>query len=176
MFEDPAGNEYRLEVDHVVQPPMPGYRTGGGVLTNTVHHGNTDTGSPLMPEAYTYGAFWALSDLYVNGELAQELMLAHFMTTETVRDADYEIVFDDGLPLPQEDTPTGAIHHTHGVVFPIQGTPQGPVFQPVNTSFELTNGQTQPFIHAMWEEETISEGPHAQWTPDEGLAAMGGGE
>jgi plastocyanin len=173
-FTDPEGNDYMVEFNHTVKPPIPGYETGGGVLTNARHHGSTGTGSPMMPQTYTYGAFWALSDLHVRNETTDgefvevdRNVVTHFMTTQTLRDADYDIVFDRDLPLDPSNTPTGKIHHTHGVLFPIKAQPGGPVHEPVNTSFTLPNGQTQPFVHAMWETEELTEGPFQDWTPPE---------
>lgn len=67
------------------------------------------------------------------------------------------------MPFAPADTIAGQIHHTHGVVLPIKVTPDGPVFGPVPTAFELPTGETQPFIHAMWEQDTIESGPFANW-------------
>lgn len=158
-FTDPAGNRYRVEIDHVVQPPIPGYATDGGVLIDGTHHGTTGTGTPLMPEVYTYGAFWSLADVYINGELADERKMTHCMTTETVRNADYNLAFEDELPLAIDNTIAGQRHHTHCIVLPVTGTPDGPVYQPVKTAFQLPNGQTQPFIHIMYEQDEIRETP-----------------
>lgn len=159
---DPSGNKYRIEIDHIVQPPIPGYQTGGGVLTNAWHHGQTGTGSPLMPQVYTYGAFWAIVDVYINDDLVNEHYVGHFMTTQNVRHSDYSLALDEELPLDVDDTPTGQEHHTHGVVFPIKATDKGPIHEPLKTCVQLPNGQTQPFIHGMWEEDEILQGPHAE--------------
>jgi hypothetical protein len=172
-FTDPAGNEYELDLDHIVQPPFPGYQTGGGVLTNAWHHGITGTGSPLMPQLFAYGAFWGVGDVLVNGEVATTdgFRVIHFMTTQTVRNKRYRLALDEELPLAPTDTIAGQIHHTHGVVLPIKPTADGPVFDPVPTAFELPNGETQPFIHAMWEQDTIESGPFRDWefpSPDDG--------
>lgn len=163
-FTDPADNEYELAFDHIVQPPIPGYRTGGGVMIDAWHHGKTGTGSPLMPQLYNYGAFWGIGNVLVNGEVADENKLIHFMTTQTVRDARYRLVLDEELPLAPENTIAGQVHHTHGVVLPITATPEGPVHEPVKTAFELPNGQPQPFIHGMWEQEELVEAPFAEWS------------
>ncbi|MDF9746064.1 cupredoxin domain-containing protein [Natrinema salsiterrestre] len=165
QFTDPAGNEYEIEHDHVIQPPIPGYETGGGVLTDGFLHGITGTGSPLFPRAYTYGASWGVGNLHVNGELATEegFRVIHFMTTQTVRDAQYDMALDEEMPLEPSNTIAGQIHHTHGVVLPIRPTDDGPVYDPVPTAFELPNGDTQPFIHAMWEQDELVEGPFADW-------------
>ncbi|QSW99736.1 cupredoxin domain-containing protein [Haloterrigena alkaliphila] len=165
QFTDPAGNEYEIEHDHVVQPPIPGYETGGGVLQGQQLHGITGTGSPLFPQAYTYGASWGVGNVNVNGELATEdgFRVIHFMTTQTVRDERYRMPLDEELPLTPDETIAGRIHHTHGVVLPIRPTDQGPVYDPVPTAMELPNGETQPFIHAMWEQEELVEGPFDDW-------------
>ncbi|WP_226479685.1 cupredoxin domain-containing protein [Natrinema amylolyticum] len=165
QFTDPAGNEYEIEHDHVIQPPIPGYETGGGVLTDGRLHGISGTGSPLFPQAYTYGASWGVGNVHVNGELATEegFRVIHFMTTQTVRDERYRMALDEEMPLAPENTIAGQVHHTHGVVLPIRPTDDGPVYDPVPTAFELPNGETQPFIHAMWEQDEIVEGPFADW-------------
>ncbi|WP_207592860.1 hypothetical protein [Halomontanus rarus] len=175
QFTDPAGNEYELDLDHVIQPPIPGYETGGGVRVGAWHHGMTGTGSPLMPQVYDYAACWGVGDVIVNGEVATEegFRVIHFMTTQTVRDERYRLAIDEEMPLAPGNTIAGQVHHTHGVVLPIRPTPDGPVFDPVPTAMELPNGETQPFIHAMWEQEEIVEGPFAEWefpTGDEGSA------
>ncbi|WP_276256322.1 cupredoxin domain-containing protein [Halomontanus rarus] len=165
QFTDPAGNEYELDLDHVIQPPIPGYETGGGVRVGAWHHGMTGTGSPLMPQVYDYAACWGVGDVIVNGEVATEegFRVVHFMTTQTVRDERYRLAIDEEMPLAPGNTIAGQVHHTHGVVLPIRPTPDGPVFDPVPTAMELPNGETQPFIHAMWEQEEIVEGPFAEW-------------
>ena len=164
-FTDPAGNEYELEFDHIVQPPIPGYETAGGVMIDAWHHGKTGTGSPLMPQLYAYAAFWGIGNVLVDGEVVDENKLIHFMSTQTVRDKRYRLVLDEELPLAPENTIAGQVHHTHGVVLPITATPEGPVHEPVATAFELPNGETQPFIHAMWEQDEIVKGPFADWSP-----------
>jgi len=160
-FTDPAGNEYRVEVKQVLQPPTPGWQTGGGVITNTFHHGKTGTGPPLFPEIYTYGAAWTVGDVYVNGELkeANKNKLVHFMTTQIARDGDYRLALDEELPLPLENTIAGQSHHSHMMIMPIKVTHQGPVHEELETAFTLPNGEKQPFIHAMWEADTIVQAP-----------------
>jgi len=157
-FTDPAGNEYRVVLDHVVKPPMPGYQTQGGVMTEDFHHGTTGTGSPLMPRVYTFGAFWGLGELYINGEKVDDHRMMHLMTTEVVRDKDYRLVTSDELPLgPDERHIRDQETHTHLMMPPIRGVPgEGPVFDPVPTAFELPNRNNQPFLHIMWEEDRMT--------------------
>ncbi len=155
-FTDPSGNNYKLVVKHVFMPPLPGYETGGGVLLNAWHHGTTGTGSPLMPKLFTYAAFWAFGDIVVDGEVIEQNVVIHGMTTQVVRDKNYRLMLDEELPLNIDNTPAGQLHHTHIVVFPIQITKNGPVYHPLNLPFILPNGKPQPFIHVMFEQDVIS--------------------
>jgi hypothetical protein len=155
-FTDPEGNEYRVVLDHVVKPPFPGYETDGGVMLDDVHHGATGTGTPLMPQVWTVGAFWGVGEVYVNGELEAPRQVMHLMTSETVRTTDYSLALQEDLPLaPGEWHVEGQPHHTHLIVLPVEATDKGPVFSPVPTAFELPNGETQPFMHVMFEQDTV---------------------
>lgn len=158
-FTDPAGNAYRVVLDHVVKPPFPGYQTRGGVFTEGFLHGTTGTGTPLMPRQYTYGAWWGLGELYINGEKVDDHRVMHLMTTEVVRDKDYNLVFSKDLPLgPGERHIRDQEHHTHLMMPPVRGVPgKGPVFDPVPTAFELPNGKKQPFLHIMFEQDTFDK-------------------
>lgn len=157
-FNDPAGNEYEAVLDHIVQPPFPPWETGGGVVTGTWLHGVTGTGTPLMPRLFNYGALWGVGALRINGEVAEEGRVMHFMTTENVRKADnYALALDEELPLSEDERFLGHPHHTHLFLPPIKATPEGPQHSPVPTQFELPNGETQPFVHYMWDEDTIEE-------------------
>lgn len=154
-FQDPAGNDYRVVLDHIVQPPFPGYETEGGVMIDSRHHGSTGTGSPLMPEVDTQAAFWGIGNIFVNGE-SVGMHVIHMMTTEVVRNSDYELVFEEDLPLPPgERQIADQEHHTHLMVMPVRGGERGPTFTPVQTAFELPNGQNQPFMHIMFEQDEI---------------------
>jgi len=155
-FTDPDGNDYRVVLDHVVKPPFPGYQTGGGVVIDTRLHGTTGTGTPLMPEVDTIAAWWGVGDVYINGELAEKRRVMHLMTTEVVRKKDYSLATQENLPLGEgERLIAGQAHHTHLFVMPIKATKKGPVFDPAPTAYELPNGKTQPFIHAMFEQDTV---------------------
>lgn len=145
-------------LDHIVQPPFPPWETGGGVVTGTWLHGITGTGTPLMPRLFNYGALWGVGALRINGEVAEEGRVMHFMTTENVRKADnYALALDEELPLSEDERFLGHPHHTHLFLPPIKATPEGPQHSPVPTQFELPNGETQPFVHYMWDEDTIEE-------------------
>lgn len=154
-FTDPAGNEYTIDVKKVIQPPVPGYETDGGVLTDGYHHGSTGTGTPLMPQVYTYGAFWGVGNVKVNGEVTDKMKVIHAMTTETVRDKNYHLAHASELPLAKENTIAGQKHHTHLVVLPITVTKNGPKYEPVETAFSLPNGKMQPFLHVMYEQDQL---------------------
>lgn len=149
-FTDPENNNYELRFRTLFAPPIPGYETGGGLFTDRFHHGLTGTGSPMMPKVYTYGATYSIGDVVVNGDVASERRVIHWMTTQTVRDQNYNLAIDEELPLRPENTIAGQLHHTHLIVFPVKVTEQGvPQFAPVG-------GPTgQPFIHVMFEEDTV---------------------
>lgn len=158
-FTDPAGNQYRVVVRHVVKPPFPGFETQGGVMIDSSHHGSTGTGSPLMPKVKTYAAFWGVGDIYINGRLSDSGRVMHMMTTEVVRDKNYRLASSEELPLaPDDRIVKGQDHHTHLVVFPLRAVKgKGPVFEPLKTAFMLPNGKPQPFMHIMYEQDTIDK-------------------
>jgi hypothetical protein len=157
-FTDPDGNEYQVVLDHVIQPPFPPWETGGGVVTGTWLHGVTGTGTPLMPRLFNYGALWGVGALVINGEVVDEGRVIHFMSSENVRKADsYQLAIDEELPLAEDERFLGHPHHTHLFLPPIKATPEGPQPSPVPTAYELENGETQPFVHFMWDEDAIAE-------------------
>lgn len=162
-FTDPAGNEYELVIDKIWQPPIPGWQTGGGVVTNTWIHGTSGTESPLFPRVFAWGAFWGVGKVIVNGKVVNENQWIHFMTTQVVRNKKYQLVTQDELPLTPEEAFAGQPHHTHVIVRPVKFTPDGPVFEPVHTAFKLPNGQNQPFLHIMFEQDIIVKGIFKDW-------------
>ena len=155
-FTDPDGNEYRMVLDHVVKPPFPGYKTQGGVMLDDYLHGTTGIGTPLMPQVWTIAAWWGVGELYINGEMVDNHRVMHLMTTEVVRDNNYKLAQEEDMPLPPERwLVKGQPHHTHIIMPPVKGTKKGPVFDPVPTQYELPNGKNQPFIHVMFEQDTV---------------------
>lgn len=170
-FHDPDGNRYRLEIFETFMPPLPGYETGGGVFVDGRHHGRTGTGSPLMPEVYSYGAFWAVGRLWVNGE-GPQVRVTHAMTTEVVRDKSYKLITEEDMPLqPEHRIVSSKNHHTHLVVVPVKPTVMGPEYAPVKTAFTVKEGklkgEKQPSIHIMFEQEEIVSGEeHLDDRPD----------
>lgn len=156
-FADPAGNRYELRLTAVAPRPFPNYESGGGVITLRPLHGITGTGTPLMPRMFNYGAFWGFCDLVINGEVVDRNRAVHFMTTEMVRKTDYSLAFTPELPLAENSAYLGRPHHTHGILPPVKLTERGPEFDPVPTAFELPNGEPQPFIHVMYDRDTVDE-------------------
>ena len=78
-----------------------------------------------------------------------------------LRDKEYRLAIDEELPLALNNTIAGQAHHTHIAVLPITVTPEGMMkYEPVHTAFILPNGMPQPFIHAMFEQDTIVTGPY----------------
>lgn len=163
-FTDPKGNEYRMQVKDLYKPPFPGFESGGGVVTNEWIHGTTGTDSPLFPLSFAHGAFWGVGDLIVNGKVVDENKWIHFMTTQIMRQQDYELSVRDDLPLKSSNTIAGKLFHTHAIVRPITITDDGPTFEPVNTAFTLPNGKTQPFIHVMFEQNTLVKNAFKGWS------------
>ena len=165
-FNDPAGNLYEIKLKKLYQPPFPGFESGGGVITDAWIHGNTGTDSPLFPTIFTYGAFWGVGDIIVNGTTMDEDKWVRFMTTQNVRDQNYNFTTSEELPLMSNETFSGQIHHTHVIVSPIKITPEGPIFDPVKTEFTLPNGMKQPFIHVMFEQDKIVNDTFKDWKPE----------
>lgn len=93
------------------------------------------------------------------------------MTTQNVRDQNYNFTTSEGLPLMSNETFSGQIHHTHVIVRPIKITPEGPIFDPVKTGFTLPNGMKQPFIHVMFEQDEIVNDTFKDWKPENLISA-----
>lgn len=163
-FTDPDGTRYTLDVHHTIQPPIPTWETGGGVVTDTWIHGTTGTESPLLPRVYTYAAFWGLCDVVVEGDVVDENKVIHAMTIGNMRKSDGALALQSEMPLAPSETFSGQAHHTQLIVPPITVGPDGPVHEAVNTAYQLPNGHTQPFIHLTFEEDTLVKAPFANWS------------
>ncbi|WP_205427555.1 cupredoxin domain-containing protein [Halorussus sp. MSC15.2] len=162
-FTDPKRNNYELDFRTIFAPPIPEYQTGGGVFTDRFHHGLTDTGSPLMPKVYTYGASYSLADVIVNGTTVSKRRVTHWMTTQTVRTDTYNLAIEEDLPLRPENTIAGRLLHTHLIVLPIKITKQGkPKYAPLDGI-----PVKQKFIHVMFEENTLQKAPFEPQYPTE---------
>jgi hypothetical protein len=159
-FTDPAGNRYEFDIHHLERHDG-AHIHGRGVVTGAYMHGITSIGTPLMPTQYAFGSLWAVGDLLVNGEVTSDRnrdRTIHIMTTQTVRTADYTLAIDEELPLGEDGNPDpylGNHTHTHVMLPPIKETADGPRRVPLETAFELPNGKPQPFIHFMFDEDTV---------------------
>lgn len=128
-FKSPDGKyEYKVTADKPIPHGM-AYPFFGGVVTNHLLHGVTGIGSRLMPTEFTYVAFWAIGNVYRNGELVNENHLIHVMVTEIVRGENYKLNFDGEVGNP----PTGTTLHL--MVPPYKPSPKGLQEDPVKTGF-----------------------------------------
>ncbi len=143
-WKDKAGNTYTIKAKKLVTRGLE-FPTFGGVATNIILHGFTGLGTPLMPSEYTYFAFWAIGNIYKNGELVDKMRIVHGMLTEYVRTKGYKLAFDS------EVTPTAM--HFHLMVPPFKPNMKTMAFEkaPVKTGFKLPNGMSLPFWHVMFE-------------------------
>ena len=134
-FTSPDGEkEYKVVLKKLI-PVGPAHSFFGGVIVDGYLHGTTGYGTRLMPTVYTYGAFWGVGELYINGTSVSGNRLVHVMVTENIRDENYELMTDSELPHEGIDT--------HVMLPNTEVTPNGPVESPVPTEYELPNGQDQ---------------------------------
>ena len=151
-FTSPDGNtSYKVVVTDIL-PSGVLHPVFGGVGTNMIHHGITGIGTKLQPTAPTLAAFWGIGTLEVDGFVSEqgEDRLVHGMITCNVRNGNYELVFDAQVDCSK-------IHfHLFMPPFQIKGNNEVP--SPVPTGFVLPNGQTQPFIHNMFENINLTGG------------------
>ncbi|MFQ3295885.1 MAG: hypothetical protein ACI9PP_000553 [Halobacteriales archaeon] len=160
-FTDPDGNRYEFDIHHL-ETHDGAHPHGRGIMTGVYMHGITPIGTPLMPTQYAFGSLWAVGDLLVNGEVTHENnrdRTIHLMTTQNVRTADYNLAIDEELPLGADGNPDpylGSQTVTHVFLPPIQVTDDGPRRVPLKPAFELPNVKPQPFIHFMFDEDTVT--------------------
>lgn len=144
-WEDGEGNTYEVKCCEKLATHGMEFPTFGGVVTNTILHGFTGIGTPLMPSEYTYFAFWGMGAVIKNGEVLDKPRLIHGMLTEYVRTEGYKLGFDKDV------TPTR--RHFHLMVAPMMPDMESGTFtkKPVKTGFKLPNGEELPFWHVMFE-------------------------
>ncbi|NIR52013.1 hypothetical protein GWO43_25685 [candidate division KSB1 bacterium] len=121
-------HEYKVTADKAIPHGM-AYPFFGGVVTNHLLHGATGIGTRLMPTEFTYAAFWAIGDIYRDGELVNKDHLVHVMVTEIVRGEGYKLHFDGGVG----DPPSGTTLHL--MVPAYRPGPKGLEKAPVKTGF-----------------------------------------
>ena len=144
-WQDAAGNTYAIKCCLKMAVHGLEFPTYGGVATNTIMHGFTGIGTPLMPSEFTYFAFWGMGEVDKNGQTLDKPRLIHGMLTEYVRKSGYALGFD------RDVTPTRLQFHL--MVAPFAPDMKNGVFmkKPVNTGMKLPNGMTLPFWHVMFE-------------------------
>lgn len=151
-WKDKEGNTYSVKCCAKLAAHGLEYPTFGGVVTNTILHGNSGIGTPLMPTEYTYFAFWGFGEVDMNGEALDKPRLIHGMLTEYVRTTDYKLA-DDTQTTPQR-------MQFHLMIPPVKPDPEKGVFTPapVKTGFTLPNGKDLPFWHVMFETLDVDAG------------------
>jgi hypothetical protein len=144
-WQDEAGNTYTVTCCKQLQTAGTEHPTFGGVVTNHIMHGFSRVGTPLFPTVIAQLGFWGAGEIMKNGEVIDGPRPVHGMLTEYARTGNYELAFDENV------TPTA--RHFHVMVAPVvPGDEPGALKrQPVETGFELPNGQTLPFWHVMFE-------------------------
>ena len=154
-FRDPQGNRYSVKIAKTFKPPIPGWKTEGGVLMNSDLGGNTGTFIPLLPRAYSYATVWGIGKIKVNDKKPVTRVVVLFVT-EDIRNARGELALDEEMPLNSRGV------QAHLLVPPIKPVPgMGPTKQPVPTAFDLPPKapfEHQPFICVYFPDARITEG------------------
>lgn len=154
-FKSPDGkHEYRVTADKPISHGM-AYPFFGGVVTNHLLHGGTGIGTRQMPTEYTYAAFWAMGNIYRDGELVNENQIVHVMVTEVVRGEGYKLAFDGGVG----DPPSGITLHL--MVPPFKPGPKGLVPSPLKTGYVPFPAIQKHMMAAMQMVEQLPEGERA---------------
>lgn len=160
-FTDPDGTRYELKIKHLEHHDG-AHLHGRGVMTGVYMHGITTIGTPLMPTQYAFGSFWAVGDLLIDGEVTDDRnrdRIIHVMTTQSVRTEDYTLAIDEELPLGEAGNPDPYLDSnevTHVFLPPIKQTDAGPRRVSLKPAYTLPNGKSQPFIHFMFDENTVT--------------------
>ncbi|MFQ6673906.1 MAG: hypothetical protein ACE5GH_03855 [Fidelibacterota bacterium] len=151
-FESPDGkHSYRVTADRALPHGM-AFPFFGGVVTNHLLHGVTGIGTRLMPTEFTYVAFWAVGNIYRDGQLVNENHLIHVMVTEIVRGENYALQFDQGVGNP----PSGTTLHL--MVPPFKPTPEGLKPDPVKSGFVPFPFVQKHMMEAMKNAQQLPEG------------------
>ncbi|HQU16731.1 MAG: hypothetical protein B7Z66_11465 [Chromatiales bacterium 21-64-14] len=144
-WKDQSGNTYEVKCCKVMAAHGLEYPTFGGVVTNTILHGVSRIGTPLMPSEFTYFAFWGMGSVMKNGKVIDPQRMVHGMLTEYVRTTGYRLGFDKDI------TPTRLQFHLMVSPFKPDMATGHYTNAPVNTGFTLPNGMPLPFWHVMFE-------------------------
>ncbi len=149
-WKDKDGNTYEVRCCQMLATHGLEYPTFGGVATNTLLHGSTRIGTPLMPTEFTYAAFWGMGAVLKNGKVVDQPRLIHGMLTEYVRTEGYALAADSAVG------PTRL--HFHLMVPPMMPDMATGKFamSPVKTGFSLPNGMELPFWHVMFENLAVT--------------------
>lgn len=151
-FESPDNKHtYRVTAEKAIPHGM-AYPFFGGVVTNHLLHGGTGIGTRLMPTEFTYVAFWAMGNIYRDGELVNENHLVHVMVTEIVRGEGYALHFDGGVG----DPPSGQTLHLMVPAF--RPTPEGLQPAPVKSGFVPFPFVQKHMMAAMEQVKNLPEG------------------
>ena len=176
-FESPGGqHSYKVTVK---QPLTHGfaYPFFGGVVTNTLLHGFTGVGTPLMPTEFTYVAFWGVGTISRDGEIVNDKQLVHVMVTEFVRGDNYELQTDGNVPA---GNPRGMTLHLMIPPYQVTGGTPPVKSAPVKTGIMVDSPQgrmEQPFFHVMFSnfELSATRGTAAAASSDTSAEATSGG-
>ena len=149
-WQDKEGNTYAVKCCLKMAAHGIEFPTFGGVATNTLMHGFTGIGTPLMPTEFAYFAFWGMGEIDKNGKTMDKPRLVHGMLTEYVRKDGYRLGFDGDV--------TPGRQQFHLMVAPFAPDMKNGVFakKPVNTGLKLPNGMPLPFWHVMFENLDVS--------------------
>lgn len=150
-WKDKDGNTYMVKCCSKMASHGIDYPTFGGVVTNTLLHGSSGVGTPLMPTEYTYFAFWGMGQVMKNGKVLAQPRLIHGMLTENVRTKSYQLASDDqvdpmGKRMFHLMVPPSMPDMAHGTY----------KASPVDTGFTLPNGTPLPFWHVMFDNVQVS--------------------
>lgn len=158
-FSDPGGRLYQVSLERVVEAPFPEWETAGGVLVDQPVFGVTGTGTPLMPEVHAWVAIWGLANVSIDGQVVGTELLTSVVVHQNAHDEEGRLVQTLELPLDPEDTLSGHPYHLRLAVLPLRQTAEGLVFSPPQRGHRLPGGLTQGFIHVVFEQPSVVQGP-----------------